>query len=234
VLEPVPGDGDIHPAEEIAERLQFAERHRWVLRQWLHEFATRGILHNAAGGHGSPVPAPIRSDLVAVCSDLGYLPPFGQFLEDANRQLADLVTDSVSVQELLFPNGSMTTVHAYYRDNAISRYLNLGARTAVADTVGAHDGREVTRSRPRTRRGCGRHDRRHRHGADGYFLMSQPEGRPQVGLTDVRAGTDRIFLTQDEWHDQLTSSGFTPVQTLPTDDHQLSLLDQYVFAAVRR
>jgi hypothetical protein len=31
VLEPVLGDGDIHPAEEIAERLQFTERDRWVL-----------------------------------------------------------------------------------------------------------------------------------------------------------------------------------------------------------
>ena len=55
-----------------------------------------------------------------------------------------------------------------------------------------------------------------------------------MGLTDVRAGTDRIFLTRDEWHDQLTASGFTPVQTLPSADHPLSLLDQYVFAAVRR
>ena len=29
------------------------------------------------------------------------------------------------------------------------------------------------------------------------------------------------------------ASGFTPVQTLPTAEHPLSLLDQYVFAAVR-
>ena len=67
-----------------------------------------------------------------------------------------------------------------------------------------------------------------------YFLMSPHPGQSQVGLTDVRSGTDRIFLTQDEWHDQLTASGFTPVQTLPRADHPLSLLDQYVFAAVRR
>ena len=137
VLEPVLGDGDIHTADEIAERLQFAERHRWVLRQWLHELTARGFLHHDAGGYrrARAVPSPTRSDLVAVCSDLGYLPPFGQFLDDANSHLADLVTDRVSVQELLFPNGSMTTADAFYRDNAISRYLNLGARTAVADAV---------------------------------------------------------------------------------------------------
>jgi mycobactin polyketide synthetase MbtD len=63
--------------------------------------------------------------------------------------------------------------------------------------------------------------------------MSPPPGRSQVGLTDVRAGTDRIFLTQDEWHDQLAANGLTPAKTLPTADHPLSLLDQYVFVAER-
>ena len=67
-----------------------------------------------------------------------------------------------------------------------------------------------------------------------YFLMSPRPGQPQVGLTDVRAGTDRIFLTQDEWHNELTRSGFTPEPTLPAADQPLSLLDQYVFTAVRR
>ena len=49
------------------------------------------------------------------------------------------------------------------------------------------------------------------------FLMSLSSGRPaQVGLTDVRAGTDRIFWTKDEWHDELAVSGFTRVETLTT------------------
>ena len=136
VLKPVLGDGDVHAAVEIADRLQFAQRHRWVLRQWLHELTTRGFLHHDGGyRRARALPSPTRSDLVAVCSDLGYLPPFGEFLDAANRHLADLVTDRVSVQELLFPNGSMATADAFYRDNAISRYLNLGAREAVADVV---------------------------------------------------------------------------------------------------
>ena len=66
-----------------------------------------------------------------------------------------------------------------------------------------------------------------------YFLMSPPPGRSQVGLTDVRAGTDRIFLTRDEWHHVLSASGFTPTQTLPTADHPLSPLDHSVFVAER-
>ncbi|HEX9834971.1 MAG TPA: nocobactin polyketide synthase NbtC [Mycobacterium sp.] len=327
LLEPALGDDDIHTADEIAERLQFAERHRWVLRQWLHELTTRGFLHHDGGyRRAGALPSPTRSNLVEVCTDLGYLPPFGQFLDDANRRLADLVTDRVSVQELLFPNGSMTTADAFYRDNAISRYLNLGARSAVADAVrrlaaerspvrilelGAGVGgmtddivaglaglpvdyhftdvstfflnaaRKRFARQPWMRYGIvdlnadlrrqppcdivvasnvvhnaqdvGRtlgeiHDLLRPGGAvifievckahcsfmtSVYFLMSPPQGRPQVGLTDVRAGSDRIFLTQDEWHDQLSTSGFTPVQTLPTADHPLSMLDQYVFVAVR-
>ncbi len=327
LLEPALGDGDIHTADDIAERLHFAERHRWVLRQWLHELTTRGFLHHDGGyRRARPLPAPTRSNLVEVCSDLGYLAPFGQFLDDANRHLADLVTDRVSVQELLFPDGSMTTADAFYRDNVISRYLNLGARSAVADAVrrlavdrspvrilelGAGVGgmtddivaglaglpvdyhftdvstfflnaaRKRFAEQPWMRFGIvdlnadlrrqppcdivvasnvvhnaqdvGRtlaeiHDVLRPGGAvvfievckahcsfmtSVYFLMSPPEGQPQVGLTDVRAGTDRIFLTQDEWHDQLTTSGFTPVQTLPSAGHPLSMLDQYVFAAVR-
>ena len=230
------------------------------------------------------------------------------------------------MQELLFPNGSMTTADAFYRDNAISRYLNLGARAAVADAVrrlavdrspvrilelGAGVGgmtddivagltglpvdyhftdvstfflnaakqrfaehpwmrfgivdlnADLHRQPPcdivvasnvvHNARDVGRtlgeiHDLLRPGGAvifievckahcsfmtSVYFLMSPASGQPQVGLTDVRAGTDRIFLTQDEWHHQLATNGFTPVQTLPPADHPLSMLDQYVFAAVR-
>lgn len=327
LLAPVLGDGEAHTVDEIAEGLQFAERHRWVLRQWLTELTSRAFIdHDGGYRKARELLPPARSDLTAVCTDLGYLPPFGQFLDDCNRHLADLVADRVSVQELLFPNGSTATADAFYRDNAISRYLNLGARTAVADTVrrlavdrspvrilelGAGVGgmtddivagltglpvdyhftdvstffltaaqkrfaqhpwmrfgiidlnadlrrqppcdivvaSNVVHNAHDVRRTLGEiHDLLRPGGAvvfievckahcsfmtSVYFLMSPPPDRPQVGLTDVRAGTDRIFLTQDEWHHELAASGFTPVQTLPSAEHPLSLLDQYVFAAQR-
>ena len=327
VLAPVLADGGVHTADEIAGRVGFLDRHRWVLRQWLGELTTRGFLHHDGGyRRAADPPSPIRRDLVEVCSDLGYLPPFGQFLDDCNAHLADLVADRVSVQELLFPDGSTTRADAFYRDNAISRYLNLGARTAVADAVrriapdrspvrilelgggvggmtddivAGLDGLPVDyhftdvstfflnaaqkrfADKPWMRFGMvdlnadlraqppcdivvaanvvhnavdvGRtlgeiHDLLRPGGAvvfievckahcsfmtSVYFLMSPPPGRSQVGLTDVRAGTDRIFLTQGEWHDQLAANGLTPAQTLPAADHPLALLDQYVFVAQR-
>ncbi len=327
VLEPVLGDGGTHSADEIAERLQFSERHRWVLRQWLHELTSRGFVHHDGGYRWArTLPAPTRSGLVEVCSDLGYPPPFGQFLDDAGRHLADLVADRVSVQELLFPDGSTSRADAFYRDNAISRYLNLGARSAVADAVkriapgrspvrilelgagiggmtddivagldglpvdyhftdvspfflnaartrfaeqpwmrfGTVDLNDDLRAQPpcdivvaanvvHNAHDVGRtlteiHDLLRPGGAvvfievckahcpfmtSVYFLMSPPAGKPQVGLTDVRAGTDRIFLTRDEWHDQLAAGGFTVTQTLPRAEDPLSMLDQYVFTAQR-
>ncbi|WP_157106096.1 class I SAM-dependent methyltransferase [Nocardia sienata] len=66
-----------------------------------------------------------------------------------------------------------------------------------------------------------------------HFLMSPAPGQPHAGATDVRAGTDRIFLTEDEWVGQLAASGLRPVVVLPEADHPLALLDQRVFAAVR-
>jgi mycobactin polyketide synthetase MbtD len=66
-----------------------------------------------------------------------------------------------------------------------------------------------------------------------YFLMSPRPGQPNVGLDDVRAGTDRIFLTQDEWRVQLSESGFDSTVMLPGPADPLGVLDQHVFAAVR-
>ncbi len=66
-----------------------------------------------------------------------------------------------------------------------------------------------------------------------HFLMSPAAGQPHAGATDVRAGTDRIFLTEAEWVGQLTASGLRPAVVLPAAGHPLALLDQRVFAAVR-
>ncbi len=64
------------------------------------------------------------------------------------------------------------------------------------------------------------------------FLMSADPGQPHPGQSDVRAGA-RIFLTEDEWLDQLSASGFSPLPVLPGPDHPLRLLDQRLFAALR-
>jgi mycobactin polyketide synthetase MbtD len=65
------------------------------------------------------------------------------------------------------------------------------------------------------------------------FLMSPNPGQQHPGQSDIRAGA-RIFLTEDEWLDQLSASGFAPLPVLPAADHPLRVLDQRIFAAVHK
>jgi mycobactin polyketide synthetase MbtD len=63
------------------------------------------------------------------------------------------------------------------------------------------------------------------------FLMSANPGQPHPGQSDIRAGA-RIFLTEKDWLDQLTVSGFTPLPVLPEPNHPLRVLDQRLFVAM--
>ncbi|MEV6324270.1 class I SAM-dependent methyltransferase [Nocardia sp. NPDC051787] len=64
-----------------------------------------------------------------------------------------------------------------------------------------------------------------------HFLMSPKPGVAQPGRTDVRAGTDRIFLSEREWLDELAAAGLQTQVVLPETDHPLAALGQRVFAA---
>ncbi|WP_438804355.1 nocobactin polyketide synthase NbtC [Nocardia noduli] len=328
-VRPALSDSEIRTVDDIAERMEFAPRHRWLLRQWLQ----------ALGAHGSvdgdmdngfrfvrSVRPPIRPDLVEVCADLGYSRPLATFLQASDDHLTELAADTMRLQELLFPNGDMTTAEAAYRDNLSSRYLNLAAGRAVADLV---DGLRGDRSPVRVLElGAGiggttddvtaalsglpveyhftdvstffleaakvrfadypwmryglvdmnadlakqpRYDiviaanvlhnafdigvtlgqlrdllnpggavviieTCHAHCeqlTSVHFLMSPAQDQPHAGLTDVRAGTDRIFLTEREWREQLVAAGLHPELVLPEGDHPVALLDQRVFIGVR-
>ncbi|WP_279102972.1 class I SAM-dependent methyltransferase [Gordonia bronchialis] len=64
------------------------------------------------------------------------------------------------------------------------------------------------------------------------FLMSPAVGQPHAGADDVRAGR-RIFLTDDEWTDELRAAGLRPAVTLPRPGHPLTLLEQRLFVAIK-
>ncbi len=328
-LRPFLSETEIRAVDDIATRMRFAPRHRWLLRQWLQALAANGSIEGDVDRgyrYVRPVQAPTRPSLVEVCADLGYPRPLATFLQASDDHLTELAQDSMRVQELLFPNGDMTTAEAAYRDNLSGRYLNLAAGRAVADLV---EGLRGDRSPVRVlelgagiggttddvtaalsglpveyhftdvstffleaakRRFAGYpwmrygivdmnadladqprydiviaanvlhnahdigvtlgqlHDLLEPGGAvviietchahceqltSVHFLMSPREDQPHAGLTDVRAGTDRIFLTEREWRDQLVAAGLTPELVLPAGDHPVALLDQRVFIAVR-
>lgn len=64
-----------------------------------------------------------------------------------------------------------------------------------------------------------------------HFLMSPKPGGTPPGSSDIRAGTDRIFLSEHQWLDQLTLAGLQPHLVLPDADHPLAALGQRVFLA---
>ncbi|MGL5860091.1 MAG: class I SAM-dependent methyltransferase [Phycicoccus sp.] len=65
------------------------------------------------------------------------------------------------------------------------------------------------------------------------FLMSARPGTPPAGSADLRAGTDRIFVTREQWLEQLTVARLEPVLDLPRTDDPLAALGQHVFVAGR-
>jgi SAM-dependent methyltransferase len=65
------------------------------------------------------------------------------------------------------------------------------------------------------------------------FLMSSGPGHDQPGTRDRRAGTDRIFLTGDEWVEELRAAGFAPLGCLPAPGHPLYPIGVQVFVATR-
>lgn len=137
-LRPFLSDNEISGVDDIATRMRFAPRHRWLLRQWLQALAADGSVDGDVDlgyRYVRPVPEPTRADLVEVCADLGYSSPLATFLQATDDHLTELAQGARQVQEFLFPNGEMATAEAAYRDNLSSRYLNLAAGQAVADLV---------------------------------------------------------------------------------------------------
>lgn len=64
------------------------------------------------------------------------------------------------------------------------------------------------------------------------FLMSARPGHEQAGTGDARAGTDRIFLSEQEWTTALLGAGFEPLGVLPRAGHPLHPVGVRLFAAV--
>ncbi|GAA2625689.1 methyltransferase [Actinomadura fulvescens] len=63
------------------------------------------------------------------------------------------------------------------------------------------------------------------------FLMSPRPGQDRLDPADPRAGGDRVFLTGDEWLEELTRSGLEPLFSLPHCTHPLAAAGLRLFVA---
>ncbi|WP_340682704.1 class I SAM-dependent methyltransferase [Amycolatopsis coloradensis] len=127
-------------ADEFADALGVAARHRWILRRWLAVLTEEGlVVHDE---HGYRLPAPVtRAELEEAIGGLdrvrdgmGYPPAMTRFYQSALRYLPELLRDEVALQSLLFADGETDTAEGAYRDNPVNRYAN----GAVAHLVRAH------------------------------------------------------------------------------------------------
>ncbi|MER5213138.1 class I SAM-dependent methyltransferase [Streptomyces sp. NPDC002838] len=72
--------------------------------------------------------------------------------------------------------------------------------------------------------------REHYQALTSMYLLMSPRADEEGWFTDLRAGQDRVFLTEGEWARQLDAAGFRPLPVLPPDGHPLTALGQHVVA----
>lgn len=72
--------------------------------------------------------------------------------------------------------------------------------------------------------------REHYQALTSMYLLMSPAADEERWFTDLRAGQDRVFLTAEEWADQLDAAGFEPLPALPGDGHPLAAAGQRVLA----
>ncbi|MEV0218333.1 class I SAM-dependent methyltransferase [Streptomyces sp. NPDC050704] len=72
--------------------------------------------------------------------------------------------------------------------------------------------------------------REHYQALTSMYLLMSPQADEERWFTDLRAGQDRVFLTEGEWARQLDAAGFRALPVLPPDGHPLTALGQHVVA----
>ncbi|MBG0816501.1 class I SAM-dependent methyltransferase [Planomonospora sp. ID82291] len=129
-----------HRPEPAAEDLGAAVRHRWIVGHWLAALHEAGLARRDAQGRYHGLHRPSRAELAVArtrmenaAAVLGYPPALAGMLLRSLRLIPELLRDEVGVQALLYPDGEPATAEAVYRDNTVSRYLNLAAAEAVRD-----------------------------------------------------------------------------------------------------
>ncbi len=126
-------------AEEFADALRVAPRHRWIVRRWLAALVEEGMVdHDGRTYRG--LPAVSRAELERASRDIdrarrgmGYPPELTKFFQSALQYLPELLRDEVALQSLLFADGETDTAEGAYRDNPVNRYANAAVAHLVRD-----------------------------------------------------------------------------------------------------
>ncbi|ROO60463.1 pyochelin synthetase [Micromonospora sp. Llam0] len=125
--------GPVTP-DELLDRARIHDRHRWLVRRWLHLLTADGRLTQDTEGRLTPAPtAPVSVtglwsaiERDAVAAGLCTADFVGYHLAHVER-LPELLRNQQNPFELLFPEGRTDQARAVYRDDSIARYLNHAA-----------------------------------------------------------------------------------------------------------
>ncbi|WP_205873880.1 non-ribosomal peptide synthetase [Mycobacterium camsae] len=148
----------VHPGEhltvdELAERLSLPDRLQRLLRRWLDALVDDGRVMRHPGSSLELAERYELSDCAAQWQrvrELGAEVDYGDdllaYVGECIHQLPGLLAGAVDPLQLLFPEGTVDTATAAYRDNLVSRYTNqlvVSGLTARAARAG-----QVTAARP--------------------------------------------------------------------------------------
>ncbi|MCG8423576.1 MAG: bifunctional Gfo/Idh/MocA family oxidoreductase/class I SAM-dependent methyltransferase [Proteobacteria bacterium] len=123
-------DGRARTTEQILLGLGTAPRHAWLVRRWLVALMEQGVVAKTANGyrwHRTLPDGGTAADLPDAYEALGFPPKMADVHRAALEQLANLVRDEVSIQQLAFRDGQVLTALAAYQDNVFTAYLNAAS-----------------------------------------------------------------------------------------------------------
>ncbi|WP_067814904.1 class I SAM-dependent methyltransferase [Actinomadura kijaniata] len=127
-------EGGPWTADQVADALGAAPRHRWIPGRWLTVLADEALVESSAPGRYHRPRRYRRAELAAVRDTLdrarrglGYPETLTRYLLESLRLLPEQLRDEVSAQTLLFPDGEFGVAAAAYRDNLVNAYLNAAA-----------------------------------------------------------------------------------------------------------
>lgn len=123
--------GERVTVSELAQRLSLPERLQRLLRRWLDALVDDGRVTMHTGSHVEIVEKSELSDCEAQWQrvrELGAEVDYGDdllaYVGECIHHLPGLLSGTVDPLQLLFPEGTVDTATAAYRDNLVSRYTN--------------------------------------------------------------------------------------------------------------
>ncbi|MEU6479086.1 class I SAM-dependent methyltransferase, partial [Streptomyces sp. NPDC047017] len=130
-------------ADAVAAALSVAPRHRCLLHRWLAALIAAGVVRRDEAGvlhEAAPADSPAPHELPARYARLGFPPEMARLHRAALDHLPDLLSDRVTLTDLLPEDSDAVTSLGAYQRNAFTGRLHERCADLVAAEAGRRDG----------------------------------------------------------------------------------------------